>query len=64
MKPLSVTSPTPLAPWKVAHGLGKLPTVVIPSMKCGGAIWWTNADKTYVYLMASDAGLAGVIYVE
>jgi hypothetical protein len=64
MKGISITSPATPVPWQVKHGLGKLPSVVIVSMKSAGMIWWTSADKTFVYLLASDVNLAGVLYVE
>jgi hypothetical protein len=63
MKSLLITSPATVS-WQVKHGLGKIPSVVIVSMKSPGLIWWTSADKTYVTFAASDVNLAAVLYVE
>ena len=60
---LNTTSPNPLVPWKIAHGLEKIPQQVIVSNKSAGLIWWTGVDKTYIYLMGSDSGLSAAVYV-
>lgn len=56
----------PLAPgapgnFTVAHGLGKVPTLVIIRMSSGGNIWLqaTPYDATNLYLVASAAGITG-----
>jgi len=61
---LKVTSPKPIRPWKVAHTLNHIPTVVIPSMTSAGNIWWTAVDGTNISLMGSASGLTAVFYVE
>lgn len=50
----------------VAHGLGRVPVAAQIRMTSSGAIWWqspTDMDSTYLYLVASDAGVTGKIMV-
>jgi capsular polysaccharide biosynthesis protein len=61
---LKVISPKPIKPWKVAHTLNHVPTVIIPSMTSAGNIWWTAVDGTNISLMGSASGLTAVFYVE
>jgi hypothetical protein len=46
----------------VAHGMGAAPSAAIIQMTAGGQIWFQTPvmyDGTYLYLIASDAGLTG-----
>ncbi len=58
----------PAAPgdFSVAHGLGRVPKGASIRMTSSGAVWWqssTGMDSTYLYLVASDAGVTAKITV-
>ncbi len=52
--------------FSVAHGLGRAPRAALLRMTSSGAIWWqspTDLDATYLYLVASDAGVTAKIII-
>lgn len=60
--PLEIAlAPSSPGNFKVAHGLSSKPKVVLLQMTSGGQIWFqaTRYDATYIYLVASDAGVTG-----
>ena len=60
MPSITVTSTAPGA-FSVAHGLGAVPTQVVPVPLSAGFMWFqqpTGWDSPYPYLVASDAGVA------
>ena len=65
--PAATLNAAPLAPgdFSIAHGLAAAPSRIAVLMTSGGAIWAqaTPADVTNVNLVASDAGVTGIIYV-
>lgn len=49
----------------LAHNLNIIPTTVIFQFTNGGSVWFQPAryDSTNLYLVASDAGVTGVVIV-
>ncbi len=49
----------------LAHNLGIVPSTIVIEYTSGGAIWFQpiRYDDTNLYLVASDAGVTGVIVV-
>jgi hypothetical protein len=55
-------APSAPGPFKVAHGLPGVPSLILLQMQSGGGIWLQSpvyADGTYIYLVASAGGLSG-----
>jgi hypothetical protein len=49
--------------FQIAHGLSFIPTTLVPVMTSDGRVWLQSisADSTYLYLVASDAGITGYV---
>lgn len=49
----------------LAHNLGTIPTSVVIEMTQGGTVWFqpVRYDATNLYLVASDIGLTGIIWI-
>jgi hypothetical protein len=60
--PFSTTAP---GDFTLAHNLGIIPTTVIFQFTDGGTVWFQpmRYDATNLYLVASDAGVTGVVII-
>jgi hypothetical protein len=60
--PFDTTAP---GDFTLAHNLGLVPTTVIFEFTDGGTVWFQTPrfDSTNLYLVASDAGVTGIVII-
>jgi hypothetical protein len=63
MGTISISATSTPGNFTLQHFLGRTPLHVVIQMTSAGAIWWQTPDKdaTFLYLVASDAGLTAKV---